>query len=225
MLKSIAEKLFSKLGAIYSMLSLFALIHLVILLGMAGYAYLTGGIDRAKIEKIAAVIRGDETQEPERAQTEEVIAGSQGSAETSTQMITEAVEKEEMEQLRAGRGRADIRNFDIMVDRRALQLQKDQEAHQRRVALYEAQLRKRRERELSDAHKKTIDTIGSMDAKKARDFLMNTSQADVIKILLALPDRTRKGILEACKTQEQITWRDRTLNAMLRQPALAGGGT
>ncbi len=218
------RRLLSKLGPVYSVLALFALIHLVILLGLAGYAYRTGRIDRAKIEKIAAVIRGDEHSEPQATAAEDVAPGPQGSTETSAQMITEALEAEEMKQLKAERARADIRNLSIVMDRRALRLQKEQEAHERKVALYEEQLRKRREQELSGAHKKSIDTIGSMDSKKARDFLMNASDADVVKILLALSDRKRKGILESCKTQEQTAWRDRILNAMLKQPALAGGG-
>ena len=78
---------------------------------------------------------------------------------------------------------------------------------------------KRRENEENAARQETIKTIGSLNPKKARDFLMNSPQADAVKILLILPDRKRKGILEACKTPDQTRWRDQVLSAMLTQPA------
>ena len=51
--------MFGGLGTAYSGLALFALIHLLILLGVVGYAYQTGRIDRSKIEEITAIMRGD----------------------------------------------------------------------------------------------------------------------------------------------------------------------
>ncbi len=100
-----------------------------------------------------------------------------------------------------------------------VKLQRDQEAHNQRVARQNEQMTKRRESDENAARQTTIATIGGLDAKKARDFLMNSAEADAVKILLTLPDRKRKGILEACKTPDQTQWRDKVLSAMLTQPA------
>ena len=169
--------------------------------------------------ELVHVLFGSIVDEPEGS-----AAAPEGSTETSAQVITDNTTKEDMDQLERERARADVHNFSIMVDRRALKLQKDQEAHQRAVALHEEQMRQRQEQELSDSYKKTIDTIGALDPKRARDFLMNTSDADVLTVLLSLPDRKRKSILESCKTQDQTQWRDRVLNAMLKEPPRQSGG-
>ncbi len=223
MLKKIATGLFASLGSAYSGLALFALIHLVILLGVAGYAYQTGRIDRAKIEEITAIIRGDQPEPPEAiTDGAEVILESVGQAESSANMIEQAMRQDEMERLLRDRARADIRNERLLVDRRMVKLQRDQEAYGQRVDLQTKQANKRRESEQNTARQETIKTIGSLSPKKARDFMMNLPQADAVMILLSLPDRKRKGILEACKTPAQTQWRDKILSAMLTQPAGVG---
>ena len=216
--------LLRRLAPAYSMLALFALIHVLVLVCIAGYAYYTGRIDREKIDEIVAVIRGDKPDTQAAGFSDESAAVPESSTETSAQMITDSTTKEDMEQLERERARADVLNFGIMVDRRALKLQREQESHKRAVALHEEQMRKRRQQELSDSHKKTIVTIGTLDPKRARDFLMSTSDADVLTVLLSLPDRKRKSILESCKTQDQTRWRDRVLSAMLKLPAGQSSG-
>ena len=212
------------LARVYAVLALFALIHLGVLLGIAAYAYHSGRIDRDKMAKIMALIRGDELEAGAADEPEGSAAAPEGSTETSAQVITDNTTKEDMVQLERQRARADVYNLSIMVDRRALKLQKDQEAHSRAVTLHEEQMRQRQEQELSDSHTKTIDTIGALDPKRARDFLMNTSDADVLTVLLSLPDRKRKRILGSCKTQDQTQWRDRVLNAMLKERPRQSGG-
>ncbi len=220
MLKGLTRRLFAGLGTAYSGLALFALIHLLILLGIAGYAYATGRIDRAKIEQISAIIRGDQPEESEAvADGSDVTPETDGQAESSEDLIKEAMKRDEMEGLQRERVLADIRNLDLLLNRRMLKLQKDREAHEQRVARQNEQVNKRRESEDNAARQATIKTIGGLDPKKARDFMMNLPEADAVKILLTLPERKRKGILEACKTPEQTRWRDMVLNAMLTQPA------
>jgi len=220
MLKGITKRLSAGLGTAYSGLALFALIHLLILLGIAGYAYATGTIDRAKIEQISAIIRGDQTEGADGlADGSDVTSETDGQAESSEDLIKEAMKRDEMDGLLRERALADIRNLDLLVLRRMVKLQRDQEAHDLRVTRQNEQASKRRESEENAARRETIKTIGSMDPKKARDFLMNLPEADAVKILLTLPDRKRRGILEACKTPDQTRWRDQVLSAMLTQPA------
>ncbi|MCH8851988.1 MAG: hypothetical protein IID41_04980 [Planctomycetes bacterium] len=214
------NRLFGGLGTAYSGLALFALIHLLILLGVVGYAYQTGRIDRTKIEQISAIIRGDPPDGSEAVpEGPDVTPEVDGQAESSEDLIEQAMKQDEMERLQRERALADIRNLDLLLDRRMAKLQRDQEAHEQRVARQNEQVNKRRENEKNAARQETIKTIGSMAPKRARDFLMNLSEADAVKILLTLPGRKRKGILEACKTPEQTRWRDKVLSAMLTQPA------
>ena len=220
MLKRIIKRLFAGLGTAYSGLALFALIHLLILLGIAGYAYQTGRIDRAKIEQISAIIRGDHPEGADGlADAADVMPEADGQAKSSEALIKETMKRDEMERLQRERALADIRNLNLLVDRRMVKLQRDQEAHDQRVARQNEQVNKRRESEENAARQETIKTIGGLDPKRARDFLMNSPQADAVKILLTLPGRKRNGILEACKTPEQTQWRDKVLRAMLTQPA------
>ncbi len=220
MLNRITKRLFAGLGTAYSGLALFALIHLFILLGIAGYAYATGRIDRAKIEKISAIIRDDQPEGVDSvADGSDVTPETDSQPESSEDSIKEAMKRDEMEGLQRERALADIRNLNMLVNRRMLKLQRDQEAYDRRVIRQNLQVNKRRENEENAARQETIKTIGSLNPKKARDFLMNSPQADAVKILLTLPDRKRRGILEACKTPDQTRWRDEVLSAMLTQPA------
>ncbi len=223
MLKRITKKLFAGLGTVYSGLALFALIHLLILLGIGGYAYQTGRIDRAKIEQISAIIRGDQPEALEAvADKADPAPEVDSEAGSSEDLIKQAMQQDEMDGLLRHRARADIRNESMLVDRRRMKLQRDREAYEQRVAREDEQANKRRENEENAARQATIKTIGGMAPKTARDFLMNSPEADAVKILLTLPDRKRKGVLEACKTLEQSRWRDRVLNAMLTQPVSPG---
>ncbi len=223
MMKGITKRLSAGLGTAYSGLALFALIHLLILLGIVGYAYQTGRIDLAKIEKISAIIRGDQPEESETvADGADAAPEADSQAESSEELIEVAMQQDEMDGLLRERARADIRNENLLVDRRMMKLQRDKESHEQRVTRQTEQAKKRRESEGNAARQETIAMIGSLDSKKARDFLMNLPDADAVKILLTLPGRKSKGILEACKTPEQTRWRDRVLNAMLTQPAGAG---
>ncbi len=219
-LKKTVKRIIAMGGTLYAALAMFALIHLAMLVGIGLYAYLSGRIDEDKIERIASVLRGDEAEEaPESDSSEaESKAVLTSSAETSAKLIDETMAGEEMDQLRRQRGFADLRNLSIMVDRRRLKLQKDQEAHEQQVARHEGQVKKREEQQLSSTHKKTIATIGSLDSKRARDFLMKTGPADAVNVLLALPDRKRQRILGACRSAKETVWRDQMLEAMLKQP-------
>ncbi len=220
MLKRISKRLFGGLGTAYSALALFALIHLLMLLGVVGYAYQTGRLDRAKIEQISAIIRGEPPEGSEAvADGADVTPEADGQAESSEDLIKQAMKRDEMERLQRERALADLRNLDLLVNRRMLKLQRDQETHDQRVTRQNEQVNKRRESEENAARQATIKTIGGLDPKKARDFLINLPEADAVRILLTLPERKRKGILEACKTPEQTRWRDKILSAMLTQPA------
>ncbi len=126
MLKKLSSGLFSKLGVVYSGLASLALIHLLALLGVGAYAYRSGKIDRQKIETIVALIRGEEVDPAEDGTPPDVAPVAEGGAASSAQLITQASEQEEMEQLGRERALADIRNLSILVDRRALKLQKEQ---------------------------------------------------------------------------------------------------
>lgn len=219
MLMFTTSKWSSSFRGAYSALALFALLHLLILVGLVLYAWYSGKLDRAKVEQIAAVIRGDHRSDPQRSTAVETAPSVQVGPDTSAQKITEAIEQDEVQRLRTGRALADLRQFNALVDRRTLKLQKDQEEFEKKVAAQDEQSRLRNQQELGAAHAKTIDTIAQMDSKKAREFLMNAAEADAVRILLSLPDRKRKAVLESCKTPDQMTWRDRMLNAMLKEPA------
>lgn len=209
----------SSLGAVYSVLALFALLHFLIGAGLLVYAWASGRLDRAKIEQIAAIVRRQGPAAPTQTASVDTPPAVQAGQVTSAQKITEAIEQDEMQRLRTERAQADLRQFNVLVDRRALKLQKDQEEFEKRITTLQEQSRLRNQQELSAAQTKTIETIGQMDAKKAREFLMTTTDADAIRILLSLPDRKRKAVLESCKTSDQMSWRDRILNAMLKEPA------
>ena len=219
-LKKTIKRITAMGGTLYAALAMFALIHLAMLVGIGLYAYLSGRIDEDKIERIASVLRGDEAEEalesdPSADDAQTVLTGS---AETSAKLIEETMAGEEMDQLRRQRGFAELRNLSIMLDRRRLKLQKDQEAHEQQVARYKDQVKKREEQQLSSTRQKTIDTIGSLDSKKARDFLMKTGRVDAVNVLMALPDRKRQRILGACRSAKETAWRDQILEAMLKQP-------
>ena len=97
MLKRITKRLFAGLGRAYSGLALFALIHLLILLGIAGYAYQTGRVDRAKIEQISAIIRGVQPETPAAvADGADATRETDGQAESSEDSIKDAMKRDEV---------------------------------------------------------------------------------------------------------------------------------
>ncbi len=219
MIATLARKCVGLLRPVYAVAALLALIHIALLIGVGVFAYTTGRVDRETIEGVAAVLRGKPIGSPPVGVVDAAATGPQASADTSAQMIQDTLEAEEMERFKQQRALADLRQLDMLWNRRALKLQKDQEAFDARVEAYAAQRRKRQEQDLGDAHKKLIATVAQMDPKKSRDFLLNSSDADALRILLELSVRKRKSILESCKSASETEWRDRMLEAMARQPA------
>lgn len=208
-----------------SALSFFSMINLLALLGLGLYGHFSGRLDRPRLEAIVEILRHGPPPPPVAEAPPPPAApmlGPQGSAEASAKKILDAVEAEEMDRLQVDRAKAELKQLQVLWDRRMIKLQKDQESFEQRVAEYEKSKDLRREQELSSTYEKTITTIGAMTPKKALDVLMGQDPADAVKVLLSLDDRQRTRILESCKNAEQLEWRGRIMDAMLKQPVGAG---
>lgn len=202
----------------YAVIALFALIHLGTLVGLGAYAWQSGKLDRSKIEQIAALIRGEGESQLQVKEGETVSLESQDSAETSVKKIKQAIEAEDILRLKQERAKVELQREQQLLDRRVIALQRDREEFERIKKLEHEQRRKRDEQEQRSSYVMAWKAVAGMKPKNALDHLMQASENDVIKMLLAMDQRQSQRILDSCKTAEQRAWRDRILNKMLRQP-------
>jgi len=215
----------SILKNLYSALALFAFINFTILSGLIGHAYLTGKIDRDKVDQMAAIIHGEESidQAEEVSQGDAVAGGPMSSTKTSASKIREAIQQEDMDRLKRERAQVDLLREQTMQDRGWIKLEQKQKQFEQRKATYAAQQKKKREQELSSSFLEAVASIGGMKPKNALSALMNRTENEAVKLLSKLGERKRNRILDACKNQNQTMWRDRMFDLMLKQRALASG--
>jgi len=200
----------------YEIVALFALLHVVALLGVAGYLVGTGVVDAQKVQQVADMLGG--TQQTDEFEDESANAGEPGSDEASRSLQTGRTfaraeaggsleANEEMLRREAQRIETELEQKLALTNSIMLRVQMEREAFTRERT-EAAQRDKQQEATREDeGFKKQLAILENLSPKIAVEHLIALPDPDIAARLLAeMQPRKAKKIVEAAKKGNQLTF-------------------
>ncbi len=191
--------------------SIMSILNMAALCALIGYAWRQGWMTPDRVRQACAVLVGDGA-EPLNADPEEA-ADIVGGARASSEIIRGNKQADERYRIEFDRRKKEIENAWAQLQLQQLAMVQRQdafEADKQRFANERLQLAKK---EGNSGFQAELGTLSSIDAKSAKELLKLKSDADVVRILMAMDDRKRSKIVKACKTQEERLWIGRVMES------------
>ncbi len=188
------------------MVALLAILHLVVLVGLGVFLWGSGRLDAEKVEQIAAVMRGEDSESEAARRTASQPAVTPVLARASSEKIAEAQTSDEVARLVGERLLREAADRKVLVDAAMLKVIRQHEA----LATEKNEFKKARELASSERQhsglKAELEILSKLSEKNARDVLMKKPVPDAVNVLMKMKTRSAAGIIEACKTEAEKAW-------------------
>jgi hypothetical protein len=196
---------------IYSLLAFVSLIAVLAGGGLAGYLGLTGKLGGDRLERIAAVLRG----EPEAPASQPAVepAASQPASQPAHKSARSAEELRQQrrdEQFRRAvlerAGRDVAAQKDLLAQAMQELISREESFEAGRKAWKEEQARLR-DTNRDEGFEQELKFVAKLAPKAARDHLIKTwnkQKADAVRLISALPPSAGQRILDQLKTPEEL---------------------
>ncbi|HOW73134.1 MAG TPA: hypothetical protein PKY77_21260 [Phycisphaerae bacterium] len=201
---------------LYTILALLAMVNLFALVGLVGFLFATGRLNKERVGQVAEVLRGEyptsqpvaasqpTTQEAPPQRSREEIAAGQARRE-ALQLQAERLEQESTQRKSLGE------SLEVRVLRRLEEIQKQNES-------FEKQKKALQEQVEQEGFTQAMEMYSGMEPKLAKDLLKSKEKdADVVHLLIKMDPNRRKKIVNACKTAEEKLWIRRILDQIQAQ--------
>jgi alanyl-tRNA synthetase len=196
------------LKRLYGILAVVAIANLVVLAGVAAYAWATGRIDRERIGRIAEVLSGQAAGEPSPATQP---ATTQPVVQASQERIRQNEELEEILMRRLERQRREVEDLASLTDAARLKVLQDRETLQQETARWEQRKEAWEKQQHLDGFKRTLAYLEGVDAKVAKSLLQERKDADAARILASMNERKARAVIEECTAPHEREWIGRIL--------------
>ncbi|MGQ9649220.1 MAG: hypothetical protein ACUVXJ_03845 [Phycisphaerae bacterium] len=196
----------------YHLLALLAMINLFAVAGFVGYLFATGRLDAERARQIAVVLRGEfPASQPAVAASRP--APRDQTPQASGQEIARQQETKELIALQEKRRARDLRDRDLLDKRIQLETRQLLERLERK----ENELKQQKqvfEKEGEQAgFDRQLNLLSKTEPKLALQLLKNQiKEPDAVQLLMKMDENRVKGIINACKTEEDKAWIGRILN-------------
>jgi len=216
----------SVLRKTYDVAAIFALANLLVFGGLAVYLIGSGTLAPEKIERIAAVLRGEEEStggagapegtEADSAATAASVVGQSAEAASAASQMEEEITRREAQRIKA-----ELDQRIATVNQVLMRVTLEREAFERKV---EAEAQRKQEVTASqdqEGFKKELEYFENLSPKVAMQHLLAKPDADdAARILLEIETRKGKKIIEAAKRGNQME-RMKVILQRLREAAPA----
>jgi len=186
-------------------ISLMSVLNMAALCGLFGYAWMQGWMTPDRVRRACAVLVGEEAEGADVAsegEAEEVV----GDARAASDLIRGNKEADERYRIELVRRKKEIENGWAQLQLQQLALVQRQEAFDGDKTRFAKQREQLAKKEGDSGFQAELDTLSAIDAKSAKELLKLKSDADVVRILMAMDGRKRSKIVKACKTNEERLW-------------------
>jgi len=188
----------------YDYVAMFALIHVLVAMGAGAYLLGSGRITPDELQQIAAVLRGD--------QTDEASAEEQASRVTQATSIAQAklaperlAEESEMIRLEAQRIKAELDQRLTLNNNIMLRVTTKREAFEAERRRAEEVSRHSLDQQQEEGFRKQVAIFEALSPKTAIEHLLNLESSDeAARMLLEMDTRKAKKIVEAAKSGDQL---------------------
>lgn len=197
------------MNRIFTVLACVALVNVAGLGALAAYAYSHGWLQREQVREAISVLRGEPTTAaptsmPAATMPAEEMAGRPHPDEESSKVAA----------LELDRRRQEVRDGWRLLEVQQLALVREKESLDEEKQRKQAEMSARLQHTGETALQKEIDILSGLKPKQARELLKQKQDADVLRILLAMEDRSVRRIVGECKTSEDRRWIGRILGKL-----------
>jgi hypothetical protein len=196
---------------LFNTLSIVALAVLLAGGGFAGYLFGTGKLDGARIEKIAAVLRGELDEPTDVAAADEAAAEvaeeTAGPTATTAEEVAAIRRRQHLESLLAERAARDLEARRLMLDQTMQHVVEAQEALERQQERFAHQQDAIVETRLDEGFRKELEYVASLPPRNAKEHLVRVwrkQPADAVRLLVEMDASRGRRILEQLRTDEEL---------------------
>jgi hypothetical protein len=186
-------------------ISLMSVLNMAALCGLFGYAWMQGWMTPDRVRQACAVLVGEGAEAPDVANGEgasEVV----GDARATSDLIRGNKQADERYRIELDRRKKEIENGWAQLQLQQLALVQRQEAFDADKKRFATEREQLAEKEGDSGFQAELETLSAIDAKNAKELLKLKSDADVVRILMAMDGRKRSKIVKTCKTDEERLW-------------------
>ena len=188
----------------YEMAALLALLNGVALVGVIGFLFGTGRVDREKAYRMVAVLRGEDV-----AGAPDESAGEPGATDPAgigtEDVSTETQINEEILRRESDRIKAELQQMLALNNRILLQLKMEKEAFEQEKVDTATREATRKDNYLSEGFQTQVKIYGKLAPGTALEHLLGMGDpAEAARVLAAIPVRNAKKIVEAAKKGDQL---------------------
>lgn len=185
----------------YQLLALIAIVHLFTLGGGLGYMVATGRLDGVRAAEIVEVFR--DVDESEETSVEESLERPVAAIRKSVESIEQQQINDEMTWRSSARHQAELDQRQQAMQLEMLSMERNREQFERYREQIIEQQDARQEVDQSRGFKKELELFSQMKSKQALEFLLAKPPEDAAHLLLEMPSRSAKKIIESAKTREE----------------------
>lgn len=184
----------------YHLLALIAIAHLFALGGGLGYLVATGKLDSVRAAELVEVFRDvDELEEVSVEESPEKPPTANGQ---SVESIAQQQIDEEITWRTSVRHQAELDQRQKAIQLEMLSLERKRQDFERYRKQIIEQQNARQAVDQSRGFKKELELFSQMKPKQSLEFLLAKSPVDAAHLLLEMPGRSAKKIVESAKTPE-----------------------
>lgn len=195
---------------VFTVLSAVALVNMLALGGVLGYAKSKHWLTKERIRKAFAALQEDEHHEVAPTTMPAMAKAPQHEA-PSDERMRRMRELDEITRTELDRRTREIQDGWKLLETQQLTLVRDRESLEGAKAALAEMEKKKAEQTGESGLQKEAEIIGGLKAKQAKELLRQKQDADVVALLKGMDDRKVRKIVGECKSEEERHWIGRIL--------------
>lgn len=185
--------------------SLMCVLNMAALCGLVGYGWAQGWVTPERVRMAYAALTGEAGETPQ-VSNEAPAATVVANAGAASELIRGNKQADERYRIELDRRKKEIENGWAQLQLQQLALVQRQDAFDADKTRFAQERQQLAMKEGDSGFQAELDTLSAIDAKNAKELLKLKSDADVVRILMAMDSRKRSKIVKACKTSEERLW-------------------
>lgn len=196
---------------LFHVAAIVAIVNLLALAGLAGYAYAQGWLTKDRVVGAVAVLRGDDGTGDEGENEEATTAEP---PKPSTERIERNEQLAERQVIELGRREREISDAAKLLETQVLSFLQEREQFAATQERWAQEQDARAKEADNSGLKKELDILSGIKPNDAKELLRQKNDEDVVRILMQLDERQARKLVAACKSKEDRLWIGRILDKL-----------
>ncbi len=194
------------LGRIYHVAAIFAIAHLLALVGFVGYLVQSGRLSPERAQEISELLRNVPAEEEETTEDETEAPAEEGTMQTSAEAIAAQREAAQLRGAALDRAERDLAAQRQLLERMLADQMRRTEQFREHVNAWKKRKEELRNEARDGGFQRELEYFSKLPPKQAKTVLLKKWQnqpADAVRLLNAVKTSVGQSILEQMKTEEE----------------------